>query len=234
MEITVPFLLRYLYRNPKLLLLGIVSGLSTSLWVFRVIVTHDGNYSFMVWNLFLALLPLLVAKVLSEMNRTDRLPLLLAGLAVWLLLVPNSFYMITDLMHIKHANPATIWYDSLMFFSFAMTGLLAGVYSWYIIHKLVAGRYGDMLAWLGVLSSSGLIAFGIYLGRYGRWNSWDILTNPMALGWAIWDSAHNPVARQLTVAFAFTLLLVYVAFHTYYELRKYEVNGIILNDRLIE
>ncbi len=224
MEITVPILLRYLYRNPKFLLLGIVSGMSVSLWVFRVIATHDGNYRFMVWNLFLALLPLLVAKALQELDQIDRLSLLprLAGMALWLLLVPNSFYMITDLMHIRHANPTTIWYDSLMFFSFAMTGLLAGTYSWYIIHKIVAGRHSSLLAWLGVLSSSGLIAFGIYLGRYGRWNSWDILTNPMALGWAIWDSAHNHLARQLTVAFTFSLLLVYLAFYAYYELRKYE------------
>ncbi len=220
----MPFLLRYIYRNPKLLLLGIVSGMSVSLWIFRVIVTHDGNYFFMVWNLFLALLPLLVAKALYELDRIDRLPLLprLTGLAAWLLLVPNSYYMITDLMHIKYADPSTIWYDSLMFFSFAMTGTLAGIYSWYIIHRLVAGWHGSVLAWLGVLVSSGLVSFGIYLGRYGRWNSWDILTNPMALGWGIWDSAHNPLARQHTVAFTFTLLLVYVAFYAYYELRKYE------------
>ncbi len=226
MEITVPCLLRYIYRNPKLLLLGIVSGMSVSLWVFRVIATHNGSYSFMIWNLFLALLPLLVAKAIYELDGLRRLPLLprLAGLALWLLLVPNSYYMITDLMHIKQADPSTIWYDSLMFFSFAMTGLLSGIYSWYIIHKLVKGRHGSLLAWLGVLASSGLVAFGIYLGRYGRWNSWDILTNPMALGWGIWVSAHNPLARQLTVAFTFTLLLVYVAFYAYYELRRYEIN----------
>lgn len=231
MEITVPLLLRYLYRNPKLLLLGIVSGLSTSLWIFRVLATQNLGYSFMIWNLFLSLLPLLVAKALYELDRIDRLPLLprLAGLALWLLLVPNSYYMITDLMHIQNASPQTIWYDSLMLFSFAFTGLLAGTYSWYIIHKVVAGRHGTALGWLGVLASSGLVAFGIYLGRYGRWNSWDVLTNPMALGWGIWDSAHNPLARQLTAVFTFTLLLVYVAFYAYYELRKYE-----LNDRMIE
>lgn len=226
MEITVPYLLRYICRNPKLLLLGIVSGLSVSLWIGRVIATQNTGYFFMIWNLFLALLPLLVAKILYELDQIDRLLLLprLGGLALWLLLVPNSYYMITDLMHIQNASQQTIWYDSLMLFSFAFTGLLAGTYSWYIIHKIVAGRHGSLLAWLGVLASSGLVAFGIYLGRYGRWNSWDILTNPMALGWGIWDSAHNPLARQLTVVFTFTLLLVYVAFYAYYELRKYEFN----------
>ena len=224
MDIPVPFLFRYLCRNPKLLLLGIVSGLSISLWVLRALATQNSSYSFMVWNLVLSLLPLLVAKTLHEFDRITRFPLLprLAGLALWLLLVPNAYYMITDLMHIQNASQQTIWYDSLMLFSFAFTGLLSGTYSWYIIHKVVAGRHGSVVGWLGVLASSGLVAFGIYLGRYGRWNSWDILTNPLALGWGVWDSVHNPLARQLTVVFTFTILLVYVAFYAYYELRKYE------------
>ncbi len=231
MEISVPFLIRYLYRNPKLLLLSIVSGLSVSLWVMRVVHMHDPNYFFMLWNLFLALLPVAVAEVLWELDRAGRLPgwLRLAGLGLWLVLMPNAPYMITDLMHLGGAAKSTIWFDSMMMFCFAMTGLLSGTYSWYVIHRLVRKNHGTLLAWVGVGASGLLISFGVYLGRFGRWNSWDLLTHPLGLGRAIWQSTHDPLAQKLTISFTFVLLLVYVAFYSYFELRKYEV--LMMNDK---
>jgi uncharacterized membrane protein len=70
-----------------------------------------------------------------------------------------------------------------------------------------------VLVWLLIGGSSILSSYGVYLGRFGRWNSWHVATHPFELVRYIGDNLlQNPVAIQLTLAFSFVMLSTYGVF----------------------
>src|SRR5690606_4274578 len=139
----------------------------------RIIHIPDKRVFFLIWNLFLAWLPLLFV-LLARRSYKAGFPrfMTLALLAAWLLFFPNSPYLITDLLHLNgHFQGPILWYDSMLFFLFALTGLLTGLYSLRIAHQTIRNMTGNITGWLSVFFSLLLSGFGVYLGRYGRWNS---------------------------------------------------------------
>ena len=132
-------------------------------------------------------------------------------------LFANAPYIITDLFHIKNIDQPLLWFDTMALFVFAMTGLLVGLYSILIVHRMLRPLAGNLLTWALILSSQILSGFGIYLGRVGRWNSWDVLTSPTALTMAIARAYHDHLSIKLTIAYGFVLFLMYVAFYWYIE-----------------
>ncbi|GAB2595509.1 DUF1361 domain-containing protein [Spirosoma areae] len=187
-----------------------VRGLLTGNWWFFVMLT---------WNLFLAWFPLGVVLVLRDLRLSGFRSrwLLGTGLLTWLVFFPNAPYIITDLFHIRHVDNPLLWFDTMTIFLFALTGLLTGLYSVLIVHRMLRPLAGQWLAWALILGSQVLAGFGIYLGRFGRWNSWDILTKPWLLTRAIAHSYHDHLSLKLTVAYGFVLVIVYVAFYWYVE-----------------
>ena len=143
------------------------------------------------------------------------------GLAVWLVFLPNAPYIITDLYHIHHIDQPLLWFDVMTLFLFAQTGLLAGLYSSLVAHRMLRPVAGVGLSWLILLASQMLSGFGIYLGRFGRWNSWDMLTHPLALFDAVATAGQNHLSLKLTLAYGFVLAVLYVAFWWYVD---YETN----------
>ena len=188
-------------------------GLLTGNWWFFVMLT---------WNLFLAFFPLGVVLVLRDLRAAGFLNrwLLGAGLAMWLAFLPNAPYIITDLFHIREVQPSLLWFDTITLFLFALTGLLAGLYSTLVVHRMVRPLAGSWPTWALVLGSQVLAGFGIYLGRFGRWNSWDVLTKPVALIDALTTTAPDHLALNLTLAYGFVLTVLYVAFYWYVEYDK--------------
>ncbi|GAB3888324.1 DUF1361 domain-containing protein [Spirosoma agri] len=192
------------------LCLVITRGLLTGNWWFFIMLT---------WNLFLAFFPLGVVLILRDLRRSGFLSRWLFGscLAIWLAFLPNAPYIITDLYHIKNVDNPLLWFDTMTIFLFAQTGLLIGLYSILIVHRLVRPLIGAKLTWLVLLTGQLLSGFGIYLGRFGRWNSWDVLTNPLNLFSAIADATHNHLSIKLTLAYGFVLVVLYVAFWWYVD-----------------
>ena len=105
-------------------------------------------------------------------------------------------------------------------FLFAQTGVLAGLYSSLVVHRMARPFTGRWLAWLLILGSQVLSGFGIYLGRFGRWNSWDVLAKPVALIDALIAASHDHLSLKLTVAYGFVLAVLYIAFYWYVEYDK--------------
>ncbi len=173
----------------------------------------------LTWNLFLAWFPLGVVLVLRDLRLAGfrHNGLLVIGLAVWLAFLPNAPYIITDLFHIRDVDQPLLWFDTMALFVFALTGLLLGLYSILIVHRMLRPIAGNLLTWMLIFSSQILSGFGIYLGRVGRWNSWDVLTSPSALTLAIARAYHDHLSLKLTVAYGFVLFLFYVAFYWYVE-----------------
>ena len=185
-------------------------GLLTGNWWFFVMLT---------WNLFLAFFPLGVVLVLRDLRQSGfkNRWLLGIGLVIWLVFLPNAPYIITDLYHIHHIDQPLLWFDVMTIFLFAQTGLLAGLYSTLIAHRMIRPLVGARKTWLLMIASQILSGFGIYLGRFGRWNSWDMLTKPLALFDAIAGAGQNHLSLKLTLAYGFVLAVLYVAFWWYID-----------------
>jgi len=141
---------------------------------------------FLVWNLFLAWLPFLFALMVVVL-RQSKLALGACGM-LWLLFFPNTTYLVTDLIHLHHTDFIPVWYDAIMLFAFALTGLMLGLLSLYFVHAVVQNHFGVLVGWLFVLTTAVLGGIGVYIGRFMRWNSWDVFANPITL---FHDLAYN-------------------------------------------
>ncbi|MFO7682887.1 MAG: DUF1361 domain-containing protein [Chloroflexota bacterium] len=161
------------------LALLLASILTTTMVVVRIVYSGHYAYLFLVWNLILAWLPFLFALVVVAFRRSQ---LLLGAFGLlWLLFFPNTTYLVTDLIHLRHYDFIPIWYDAIMLFAFALTGLMLGLLSLYFVHAVVQSHFGTVLGWLFVLTTAVLGGVGVYIGRFMRWNSWDVFTNPATL-----------------------------------------------------
>ena len=176
-----------------------------------------GSYSFLflIWNLFLAWVPYWIALSIEKVLSLTGSRLIVGGMLIsWLLFFPNAPYIVTDLLHLKSRSPIPKWYDLMVLVSFAWTGLMLGFLSLYEIQLFFRKRLSIMLSWLLTVSAIILCSFGIYLGRFLRWNSWDAITNPTSLLQDIISSLSSPLASSntfnITVVFSGFLLLAYL------------------------
>lgn len=179
----------------------------------RLRVAQNHHYAFLYWNLFLAFLPWgfsSVALWLKQKHQSRWRVLLLCGL--WLLFFPNAPYIITDLMHLGHHPQMPPWYDPLMVFTAAMTGLLAGFLSLYNMERILVER-GPVFRHVFVSLIWFLSAIGLYLGRVVRWNSWDILEQPQAIVKDIlkpfWSPSAYPNTLGMILSYTVVLFLIY-------------------------
>lgn len=200
------------------LALGIFALFAVVMVLFRMHYSGRITYIFLFWNLFLAWVPLFLA--LSVLI-TDRLNILNKGLLLpiaiaWLLFYPNAPYIVTDLVHLKPRIGVPYWYDHVLLSSFIINALLTGFVSLLIIHHYIKKFWGTIIGWLFVASVSFLSGLGIYIGRYLRWNSWDVVNNLKLLVLDIGQQLANPAMHPRTygvmILFGVFLFLGYVLF----------------------
>lgn len=179
-------------QNSNLIVLGL---LSLTLMLLRVKLTHEIYLLFLLWNLFLGYIPYwFSSKIRTTLPGTFKFYLLFVG---WLLFLPNSFYLITDFVHLHHNSTPQFIFDFILLSSFTVAGFYSGITSIVHIHKLLQMKYSILNSWLMVISICYLSSFGIYLGRILRFNSWDILSNPITLFDNALKSFQNPEAHFL-------------------------------------
>jgi uncharacterized membrane protein len=191
---------------------------SIALCFFRFYYTHTIMMGFLLWNLFLAGIPLAISTMLYIGSTRKISGFVFSGCVMaWLLFFPNSPYILTDMLHLSERPPVPIWYDVLLMISFAWNGFIMGLLSLMDVHTLIAERFGVKSGWLFAAFSICLGSFGIYLGRFDRWNSWDILTNPFSLMADIFNHIVHPFAHPRTVVVTF-LFSVFIGI-AYYMMR---------------
>jgi uncharacterized membrane protein len=159
------------------------SLVSVGLVVARAAFTGNVRYSFLIWNLFLAWLPLVFALLANDCFRRTAPATRPGGKfwifsGLWLLFLPNAYYIFTDLIHLTNRYHFNFWVDLTVILSCALTGLVLGFVSVLLLQSLVAQRYGRLVSWGFVMAIVGLSSFGIYLGRFLRFNSWDVVAKP--------------------------------------------------------
>ncbi len=193
------------------------SAFSCALLLCRIIATGSINHLFLIWNLFLAFIPYWITWWLTNNVPVieNRLKLILA-LAAWLVFIPNSFYIITDLFHLYRYPSAPKWFDLLLIFSFAWNGIIAGIISLRKVELIIRAIRGKSFSVLVVFTVMFVSAFGIYIGRFLRFNSWDIITNPFSLLEEIIDITLHPFSNGyawgMTLCYSIFMTLVYFTF----------------------
>jgi uncharacterized membrane protein len=200
----------------------ITTALSISLLALRIVKVEAGYFFFLAWNLFLAWMPFLFASAAFALRRK------LAAAAVlgllWLLFLPNAPYLLTDLIHLRWVEGVPIWYDLSMFLSFAFSGLLLGMTSLNLMQSVVEERLGRPAGWLFVVAAMGLTGYGIYLGRFLRWNSWDVVTNPLGLAGDMLTMLRYPLEHLesyfISAVFAAIFLLAYITIFSLGSMQK--------------
>jgi uncharacterized membrane protein len=174
--------------------LGLSSLVSIALFAYGAWRENAGQSGYLIWNLFLAWLPLVFALRLTTVLRGKLWSSWEAlGLSLlWLSFLPNSFYMISDYIHLQDLPASTVLYDAVMFTSFIFNGVLIGFTSLFLIHLQLRKRFRSVGAAFWICLTLLLCSIAIYLGRDLRWNSWDILTNPGGLMFDVSDRLLHP------------------------------------------
>ena len=168
--------------------------------------SHTYHYWFLLWNLALAWVPFVfagVAYALAPARRRAYLwVLVVLAAVVWLAFFPNAPYILTDFLHLGSMGDIVPgWYDVLMLYWFAWTGLILGVVSLYLMHEIVTRGLGTVAGWVFVVVVAGVGSLGIYLGRFLRWNSWDLVRRPGPLANELLGRVTDPHSQPRLLGF---------------------------------
>lgn len=203
----------YISARVKLgLTLGVSSIASVGLYLMGAWSNHDYAFSYLPWNLMLAWISLIITLWLERTVHHNLWSswYALAVTGLWLVLLPNTFYMISDFIHIQEVGRVDLLYDVVMFASFIFNGLFLGLVSLYIVHSELVRRVSSRIAGSFISLIILLCSFAIYIGRELRWNTWDIVTNPSSVLFDVSDRVLNPSKhpQAFTTTTSFFVLLM--------------------------
>ncbi|HVS79197.1 MAG TPA: DUF1361 domain-containing protein [Candidatus Saccharimonadales bacterium] len=200
------------------LAVGILSLADLILLGVRVLVTGSHRYGFIPWNLALAWISLLFAGILmSELKNHRWQSWQNISLTVgWLVFLPNTWYVLTDFVHIFPNGEISQLYDIVLISLLVFTGFILGFTGLFLIHRELLARLDQLKSWLLIEGVVLLSSFAIYLGRDLRWNSWDVITNPGSViinaSQGIDDPFGSPRALNVTLLFFVLINVIYLAF----------------------
>lgn len=173
----------------------------------RFVMTDVHSYVYMNWNLFLALLPLLF---LYFFEQAKNLYIKTLSFLAWFFFLPNAPYLVTDLIHLRDVGPEwMLWFDGMMIFSYALIGV---VITAFVLLRMKEQLFKTSLRNQNIflIFISMITSFGVYLGRYIRFNSWDVLANPIELAHqavtVIGTEYSNPVFVTTIIFFSLFIL----------------------------
>jgi uncharacterized membrane protein len=174
----------------------------------------------LIWNLFLAVVPAVAAALFARSEyRRSPIVVRITWFAVWLLFLPNAPYIATDFVHLFPRPPVPLWFDIALLLSCAATGLLLGFSSVAEVQAVITRSRGRTAGWALATFALLMSGFGIYLGRFLRWNSWDALVRPKELARYVAPRASHPLSHPrsfaVTLIYGVGLVLGYVALRVF-------------------
>jgi len=175
------FFIRNRYNISVFVLLNTACAVCIALVAARVAYSDSNRHTGLIWNLFLAWIPFILAYIAHSISwRRIWVFLVIPILAfLWLIFFPNAPYMLTDLQDLaRTAYDAPLWYDVIIVVWCSWTGMLLGIISLYLMQNIVVRNFGKFTGWAFICIIFPLSSFGIYIGRFVRLNSWDILQKP--------------------------------------------------------
>lgn len=197
------------------------ASFTVALLLARMAFTGTMTYAFYPWNIFLALIPMYCSRRMHRCHRLNLKAVLLLG--AWLLFLPNAPYLMTDIFHFRERPGCPPWFDLILVISGAWAGILAGMVSLTetasFLKKYLSTRHVQQIICVVII----LCGYGVYMGRFMRFNSWDIITRPGDVSAFIWRSLAAPY-RHLTV-WAFTASFSVLTGIIFFSVKKFS-NGI--------
>lgn len=214
------FLSRNRYSIAVFILLNLACAICIGLVAARVAYSDTRDRTGLIWNLFLAWIPFMLSYFGHVVSwRRTTLYLIIPAIAfLWLIFFPNAPYMLTDLQDLSRRSTNTpLWYDVIIVVWCSWTGMLLGVISLYLMQDIVARTFGRTAGWIFVFVISALSSFGIYIGRFVRLNSWDILQNPAETAQEILGIVVDPSMRlaAFTISYATFFIFVFLLLYSF-------------------
>lgn len=209
------------YKVGIFLLLIAASAVCVMLVAARNSYSGSHRYYWLIWNLILAWIPFALAAAAYALPWKKWFPYVVipAFVFLWLIFFPNAPYLLTDFQHLNDQRTVNVplWYDVILLVWFAWTGLLLGIVSLNLMQEIVRRRFGRGFGWAFVFVVAGLSGVGIYMGRFVRFNSWDIFQDPAGIAASLLDWLQEPSLRSIGFIGLYTLffLFVYVTIYAF-------------------
>ena len=196
----------------------LATGFSLLLLVARILMTGRSTYAFLTWNLFLAWIPVICAWLVSHTQKPiSAWKLVWIPAFLWLLFFPNSPYILTDLGHLARLSEWTLvplGFDVVMILTFTLSGLFLGFVSLFQMEDVWRQHFRPSVTTALSLFSLVLAGFGVYLGRFLRWNSWDLFHRPgmliQDLVVRLTDPLSHPRTWGFTALYSGFLICIYL------------------------
>ncbi len=180
----------------------------------RVVISGELRFIFLIWNLFLAWIPFIVSAQFKIMQVKQWWMQALICL-VWFIFFPNALYIVTDLIHLDARTNVPKWYDAVLLFTAATVSLIMAFVSLFRAEAFLLYRFNERVVNGIMLAVLFFASFGVYLGRFLRWNSWDVISQPAGLFFSVVDRLFFPLQHLhtwgITVLYTILFYLLYMA-----------------------
>ena len=201
------------YKIGVFLLLSSASFVCVALVIARIIYSGTNGYLSLIWNLFLAWIPFVLAYLayIFSWRRTLMNFAIPIFAFLWLIFFPNAPYILTDLQHLSQRSGAVpLWYDVILLIWFSWTGMLLGIVSLNLVQEIIKRQIGRWVGWTFVIIVAILSGIGLYVGRFIRLNSWDIFQNPGVITSNVTDWLLDPSLRSIGFIALYTLFFIFI------------------------
>lgn len=200
-------------------MLLIISFIAIIFNLARLDIWGTTNLLYLIWNLVLAWIPYLISLFFIKKDTPKKyfIPLFI----LWFLFFPNAPYLVTDVLHIVASSPSLLWYDSLLFFFFGWIGLFLGMLSLFNVHQYLRARLSYFLSEIIIFIICFISSFGMYLGRFQRWNSWDMFIHPVVLMKHLFNISanftHTGIPLLFVIIFTIFMYSIYRTMYVFLE-----------------
>jgi uncharacterized membrane protein len=195
-------------------------GLAVLLNILRVILFGNTSFIYILWNILLAFVPFFISSILIlNTNKSNIIkPVFIIGFIFWFIFLPNAPYVITDFIHLGRIHAVPIMYDIFLLFTSASAALLMGLYSLSHMEKMLLLKFPKKVTNILIAIIILFTSFGMYLGRFLRFNSWDLFISHNSIAFGIWNALSNP--NNLMNIYSYTILFfifIYVSYISFKE-----------------
>jgi len=206
------------FKIPKSILY--LLGLAVFLNILRIFLFGNTTFLYMFWNIFLAFVPFLISSILLLNTNKGNItkPIFIIGFILWFIFLPNAPYVITDFIHLGRIHNVPVMYDMFLLFASASVSLLMGLYSIMQMEKILLLKFTKKITNIIIIVTILFASFGVYLGRYLRFNSWDLFISHDSLFTSIWKifTGSNNYAN----VYGYTLLFFIFIYTSYMAFRS--------------